>query len=80
LYIGQSQNIHRRLETHQNERPWFDQVDRIEICPDLPLEDDRLALETVKIVEIRPKHNRAIYLGLDKEGTLYPAHFFRKRR
>lgn len=69
LYVGESGDVCRRYKEHRR-KPWFKDAVRFEVCgvidPEL-----RLLVETMEILRFRPRHNRALKLGLDKQGRIY---------
>lgn len=68
-YIGHSSDIVARYKAHKGKK-WFDPA--LELwtwyCPD---ESRRLIAETLMIFRLRPRHNRAVQVGLRLDGTLF---------
>jgi excinuclease UvrABC nuclease subunit len=75
LYIGHSHNIRKRLQTHKRTKKWWKQVWELHCITDIPDEDGRLTRETIEILRHRPRYNQIVYLGLTKDGRIYPARF-----
>jgi excinuclease UvrABC nuclease subunit len=78
LYVGQSGGILKRVAQHAD-KTWFTKVREWRVQRVLGGESQRLARETQLILALRPRHNRAIKLGLRADGTLYELQFLRGR-
>lgn len=75
LYVGQSGQMVSRSKAHRK-KAWGGQIrsERYFACGD---PEERLVIETVLILRYRPQHNRAIKLGLRKDGSIYEMQFIR---
>ena len=78
IYVGESGDIPRRFKEHKRKK-WYEDklVFKVLWCSD---EQTRLVTETVMILRERPRHNRAIKIGLSKAGRIYPINFVRGYR
>lgn len=78
VYIGESGHVPRRIQQHRK-KPWFSEELKVVFWP---CEDpeDRLMAETVMIFRERPRANRAIKIGLAKDGRLIPLQFISSKR
>lgn len=57
LYVGCTSRLGARLTRHATERPWFDQVERIEVTAHATAEDGfRVEAETIR--RHQPTHNQ----------------------
>lgn len=75
IYVGQSKGMVARSKAHRR-KTWGKKIaaERYLAEPDPEL---RLVLEAVMILRYRPRYNRAIKLGLRKDGSLYEIQFVR---
>ena len=78
VYIGESGDIPRRIKEHRRKK-WHEEGLEVRIlwCADA---QTRLVTETVMILRERPRHNRAIKLGLTQAGRVYGLNFLRSSR
>jgi excinuclease UvrABC nuclease subunit len=78
LYVGQSGQMVSRSKAHRKKK-WGGQIrsERYFACSD---PEERLVIEAVLILRYRPRHNRAIKLGLRKDGSIYEIQFVRGSR
>jgi len=74
LYVGQSGHVLLRVKQHAD-KPWAPQVAEWRYCLLPGGEDARLTAETVLVLRHRPRHNRAIKLGLRANGSVYELQF-----
>jgi excinuclease UvrABC nuclease subunit len=79
LYVGQSKGVNARLHQHRRDRPWAPRIDKCLFYKEHDL-DRRLTLETLMILRLRPRHNKAIKLGLTKTGRIYEMGFVPTKR
>ena len=75
LYVGQSGAVSERLRAHRK-KSWFPNVVSRRVLR-LKGAEDRLVRETVLILAIRPRNNRAIKIGLNKIGQIHEMQFVR---
>jgi predicted GIY-YIG superfamily endonuclease len=81
LYIGQSKDVPARLKRHRRERPWFKDVDESKtVTFQLSGAEDRLHLEALLQLYHRPRHCRAIKIGIRNDGKIYEMQFLRSAR
>lgn len=71
LYVGESGDIPRRLQEHRRTKKWFKEVTRVDLVV-IPHTSPRLIAETLEILRLLPRHNRAIKLGISVLGAVYP--------
>jgi len=79
LYIGESNHIPRRLGEHRadhkkkGKKPYAaeDADVTVDVCF-CPCDDLRLRAETLQILRHNPRHNKAIKIGISKQGRVYP--------
>lgn len=78
VYIGESGDIPRRLKEHRRKK-WYEEGLEVRIlwCND---DQIRLVTETVMILRERPRHNRAIKIGLSVAGRVYGLNFLRSSK
>jgi len=76
LYVGQSCDVRRRLREHKRSKSWFPSVTKVEALFSADTED-QLIIETIQIFRHRPRHNKAIKLGLKADGSIFPLNFIR---
>jgi len=75
VYIGESKNVVMRLKQHAKKK-WYSKKHAVKV---LWVQDDeaRLVAETAMILRHRPRANRAIKIGLAKDGHLFSIQFLR---
>ncbi|MEE8522149.1 MAG: GIY-YIG nuclease family protein [Gemmatimonadota bacterium] len=78
IYVGESGDVTRRLKQHARDKRWYKKVVTVRsiFCSDRDL---RLTGETLLILRHRPRHNRAIMIGLDATAKVYPLQFVKTR-
>lgn len=76
LYIGESGGIRTRFRQHRRQKKWWKDVTEARYASSQDT-DERLTLETVLILRHRPRHNRAVKLGLAADGTVFALNFLR---
>ena len=59
LYIGVTSQPEVRFRQHMDSKPWWPEVDRIEVGPRVPREE-AVAAERQAIYEQRPLHNKRV--------------------
>lgn len=70
IYVGQSGDVFQRYRQHRRKK-WF--AEDLEFWAlEIEGQSDRLVAETVLILRERPLQNRAVKLGLRKDGSVYP--------
>ena len=62
LYVGMSQNVWARLETHRAKQPWSREITKAKIAV-FKNYDDMCLAEKMAIREERPIHNKVRYVG-----------------
>jgi len=80
IYIGQSVSVRSRLLTHRREKKWWPDVDQILTFSLASELDSRLIAETGLILRHRPRHNKAIKIGIANDGHLFELQFLRGKR
>lgn len=78
-YVGQTGCVGLRLKEHERTKRYNPKADRVKVSWEGNPER-RLVLETLLILSHRPRLNRAIKIGLTKEGRLYEMQFLRGSR